>query len=176
MAAAKSSLRDRGARLRPWRRRSRLRQRPFLVLAIERRVGLADILARVLLLLDAEDVGRALGAGEQVLAVLGVEEFAQRLDAADDQHEVVLTRPSANTASTRSCRAPCSRSWTFRRSAKKERRSHPQRLRAHFDELMRSQKLLQTRECLAIPDKLNRLKLRLSSTIRITPSAARRSA
>src|SRR6478736_4122544 len=31
--------------------------------------------------------------------------------------------PSANTASTRSCRAPWSRSWTFRRSAKKERRS-----------------------------------------------------
>ena len=37
-----------------------------------------------------EDVGRALGAGEQILAVVGVEEFAERLDAADDQHEVVL--------------------------------------------------------------------------------------
>ena len=29
-------------------------------------------------------------AGEQVLAVVGVEEFAQRLDPADDQHEIVL--------------------------------------------------------------------------------------
>ena len=68
----------------------RLGERPFLVLAIERRVGLADIFARVLLLLDAEDVGGALVAGEQILAVLGVEEFAQRLDPADDEHEIVL--------------------------------------------------------------------------------------
>ena len=37
-----------------------------------------------------EDVGGALVAGEQVLAVLGVEEFAERLDAADDQDEIVL--------------------------------------------------------------------------------------
>ncbi len=33
---------------------------------------------------------RALGAREQVLAVVGVEEFAERLDAADDQQEIVL--------------------------------------------------------------------------------------
>ena len=46
--------------------------------------------ARVLLLLDADDVGRALGAGEQALAVLGVEEFPERLDPADDQQEIVL--------------------------------------------------------------------------------------
>ena len=39
-----------------------------------------------------EDVGGALGAGQQVLAVVGVEEFAERLDPADDQNEVVLTR------------------------------------------------------------------------------------
>ena len=39
-----------------------------------------------------EDVRGALGAGEQVLAVVGVEEFAERLDAADDQHEIVLAR------------------------------------------------------------------------------------
>src|SRR6185437_4321409 len=48
------------------------------------------ILLAVLLLLDAEDVGRALDAGEQVLTVVGVEEFAQRLDAADDQEQIVL--------------------------------------------------------------------------------------
>ena len=29
-------------------------------------------------------------AGEQVLAVLGVEEFAERLDPADDEQEIVL--------------------------------------------------------------------------------------
>ena len=67
-----------------------LGERPFLVLAIERRIGPPDIVARVLLLLDADDVGGALVAGEQVLAVLGVEEFSQRLDAADDQQEVIL--------------------------------------------------------------------------------------
>src|SRR5262249_48378379 len=68
----------------------RPRQRPLLLLAIELRVGLADVLARVLLLLDADDVGGALIAGEQILAVVGVEEFAQRLDAAHDEDEVVL--------------------------------------------------------------------------------------
>ena len=99
----------------------RLRQRPFLVLAVERGVGLADIFAGVLLLLDAQDVGGALGAGEQVLAVLGVEEFAERLDAADDEQRSSWPS-SANTASTRSWRAPCSRSCTFRRSAKKASR------------------------------------------------------
>ena len=89
MAAAKSSLRDRGRRLLLGGV-DRLGKRPFLVLAIEGRIGLADILARVLLLLDADDVGRALVAGEQILAVLGVEEFAQRLDPADDEQEIVL--------------------------------------------------------------------------------------
>ena len=50
----------------------------------------------ILLLLDAEDVRRALDAGEQVLAVVAVEEFAQRLDAADDQHQVVLAFEEQN--------------------------------------------------------------------------------
>ena len=68
----------------------RLRQRLFLVLPIELRIGRADIFACVLLLLDADDVGRTLVAGEQVLAVLGIEEFAKRLDAADDEQEIVL--------------------------------------------------------------------------------------
>ena len=44
----------------------------------------------VLLLLDAEDVDGALGAGEQIGAVFGLEEFAQRFDARDDHQEVVL--------------------------------------------------------------------------------------
>ena len=46
----------------------------------------------VLFLLGAQDVGGAAIAGEQVLAVLGVEQLAQRLDPADDEKEVVLAR------------------------------------------------------------------------------------
>ena len=52
--------------------------------------GAPSNVALVLLLLDGEDVRRALGAGEQVLAVVGVEEFSERLDAADDHQEIVL--------------------------------------------------------------------------------------
>ena len=66
------------------------RQRLLLRLLVELGIGRAGIFALVLLLLDAEDVGRALVAGEQVLAVVGVEEFSQRLDAADDQQQIVL--------------------------------------------------------------------------------------
>ena len=47
---------------------------------------------RALLLLGRQNVRRALGAGEQILAVLGVEEGAQRLDAADDGEEVAALR------------------------------------------------------------------------------------
>ena len=47
------------------------------------------IACAVLLLLDAQDVDGALGAGEQIGAVLGVEEFSQRVDALDDHQEVV---------------------------------------------------------------------------------------
>ena len=44
----------------------------------------------VLLFLGAQDVGGAAIAGEQVLAVLGVEQAPERLDAADDHEEIVL--------------------------------------------------------------------------------------
>ena len=44
---------------------------------------------RSLLLLGRQNVGRALGSGEQVLAVVGGEEGAERFDAADDGEEVV---------------------------------------------------------------------------------------
>jgi hypothetical protein len=47
-------------------------------------------LARVLLLLDSDDVSRALIAGEEILSVLGIEEFSQRLDATDDEQQIVL--------------------------------------------------------------------------------------
>ncbi len=45
-------------------------------------------------------------AGEEVLAVLGIEEFAEGFDAADDEQEIDLPwhfeRDLLNTASTRS--------------------------------------------------------------------------
>ena len=44
----------------------------------------------VLLLLDGEDVLRALDAGQEVGAVVGLEELGQRLDALDDERQVVL--------------------------------------------------------------------------------------
>ena len=62
----------------------------FLGLLVTRRVRRAGVGLAVLLLLDAQNVRRALGAGQQILAVVGVEELAQRLDAADDQQEIVL--------------------------------------------------------------------------------------
>jgi hypothetical protein len=75
----------------------RLRQRPFLGLAVKLRIGRAGIFARVLLLFDADDVGCALLAGEQVLAVFGVEEFSECIDAADDQEEIVLAFQSEHS-------------------------------------------------------------------------------
>ena len=67
------------------------RQRLFLGKLIALRVGRAGILAIVLLLLDADDVGGALITCEKILAVLGIEEFSQRFDTADDQQQIVLT-------------------------------------------------------------------------------------
>ena len=67
-----------------------LRQRLFLGLSVKLWLRRAGVVVTVLLLLDAQDIGRALGAGEQALAVFGVEEFAERFDAADDQQEIVL--------------------------------------------------------------------------------------
>ena len=67
------------------------RKLTLLWLKIEMRVGPAVIRAPVLLLLDAQDVGRALVSGEQARAVIGCKEFAERLDAADDEEQVVLS-------------------------------------------------------------------------------------
>ena len=69
----------------------RLRQRLFLGQRVQLRIGRAGIFAIVPFLLDADDVGRALVTREQVIAVLGVEEFSQRLDAADNEQKIVLT-------------------------------------------------------------------------------------
>src|SRR5262245_66121762 len=70
---------------------NRLGKRPFLILAIERRIGPTNIFASVLLLLDTDDVDRTLVAGEEILAVVAVEKFAQSLNAAHDQQEIILT-------------------------------------------------------------------------------------
>ena len=65
--------------------------------------------AAVLLFLDAQDIGRTAIAGEKVGAVFGVEEPAERLDAAERSSGDRPGPASANTASIRSCRAPWSR-------------------------------------------------------------------
>ena len=49
-------------------------------------------LGAVLLFLGAQDVGGAAIAGEQILAVLGFEQFSERLDPADDHEQIVLPR------------------------------------------------------------------------------------
>jgi hypothetical protein len=53
------------------------------------------VLIPLLLLLGAQDVGGALGSGEQVLAVLAVEESRERLDAAHDHQQIVARRAGA---------------------------------------------------------------------------------
>jgi hypothetical protein len=57
--------------------------------------------AAILLLLDPQNVLRALDAGQQIGAVRCGEEAAEGLDAADDKEKVVLSR-QRKTASTRS--------------------------------------------------------------------------
>ena len=59
-------------------------ERLFLDLALvvyDLEIGRLVVSATVLLLLDAQDVSRAAITGEQVLAILGVEEAAERFDA-----------------------------------------------------------------------------------------------
>ena len=69
----------------------RVRQRLLFVEAVERRRRARRRSVRLSFFSSMrEDVAGALGAGEQVLAVIGVEEFAERLDAADDHQEIVL--------------------------------------------------------------------------------------
>src|SRR6476620_10139646 len=58
---------------------------------VERGIRRAVEAALVLLLLDGQNIGRALGAREQILAVVGIEKLSERLDAADDHKEVVLS-------------------------------------------------------------------------------------
>ena len=50
----------------------------------------AVIGAAILLFLDLQDVGGALDTGQQIPAIVGVEELRQRLDALDDHQQVVL--------------------------------------------------------------------------------------
>ena len=70
--------------------RALLRQALLLDQPMVRRV--VERALPVLLLLGPQDVRRALVAGEKILPVLAVEEFAERLDAPDDEQEIVLPR------------------------------------------------------------------------------------
>ena len=56
----------------------------FFIQPVELLVRCAGESALILLLLNGEDVRGALGAREQVLAVVGIEEFSERFDTADD--------------------------------------------------------------------------------------------
>ena len=68
----------------------RLRQRFLLGQHVELWIGRAGIFAIIPFFLDADDVGRALIAGEQIFSILEIEEFFQRLDTANDQQKIVL--------------------------------------------------------------------------------------
>ena len=65
------------------------RQFPLLGLAIEFGGRLAGLFGLVAPLLNAQNVGGALVAGEEIFSVLGVEEFAKRFDAADDEEQLM---------------------------------------------------------------------------------------
>src|ERR1700730_664686 len=68
----------------------RTRKRSLLILAVEQRVRRPGIFAIVLLLFDSDDVCGALVAGEKISAILGFEQFAQRLDPADNENKIIL--------------------------------------------------------------------------------------
>ncbi len=65
-------------------------ERLLLVGLQQRGVDVTGVARLVLLLLDGEDVLCALDAGQQVSAVVGLQELGQSLDALDDEGEVVL--------------------------------------------------------------------------------------
>src|SRR5262249_18510308 len=75
---------------------NRPRQRLFLLLTVARLIRSIDICTPVLLLLDSDDIGCTLVAGEQILAVLGVEEFSKSLEAADDRNNTCLAAHMKN--------------------------------------------------------------------------------
>src|SRR5690606_8098929 len=68
----------------------RLEQRLLLRLGQETRIDVAIEGGARLLLFLAQDVGGALGAGKQVLAVVRVEEASKRLYPADDEEDFIL--------------------------------------------------------------------------------------
>ena len=65
-------------------------QRFFLALDQLVDANVTRIGAAILFLFDLENIRGALRANQQMLAVLGFEESRQRLDAFDDQHQIVL--------------------------------------------------------------------------------------
>ncbi len=65
-------------------------QRLLFILPVKLSLGRTGIVAIVLLLLNADDIRRALITGKQILAVLGIEKSSQSFNAAHDQQKVVL--------------------------------------------------------------------------------------
>src|SRR5579863_9380805 len=68
----------------------RLGKRLLFSETIERGIRRAVERPLVLLLFDRKDIARALGAREQILAVVCIEEFSERLDAANYHQQIVL--------------------------------------------------------------------------------------
>ena len=89
MAAAKSSFSSAGA-MAALCLVQRRKQSFFRGLGQFALVDLADEGLAVLLLLDLEDIGGALVAGQQIGAVIGLEEGLQRLDPRHQPHQIVL--------------------------------------------------------------------------------------
>ena len=99
---------------------------------IKRRIRRAFEGPLVSLFLDREDVARALGAGEQILAVIGIEELAERLDAANHHQKVILVAKRKHRIDKVMPRALLAK-LDFKRSAKKERRSEASCPRSSFE-------------------------------------------
>src|SRR6516162_6995491 len=68
-----------------------LGERFFLRLPVKLRLRRTGIVAIVLFLFNANDIGRPPIASEQVLAVFAVEELRQRFDPAHNQQQIILT-------------------------------------------------------------------------------------
>ena len=124
----------------------------------------------VFLLLDAQDVDGALGAGEQIGAVLGVEEFPERLDPLDDHQEIVAAEREHGI------------DQIVPRALLPEMHLEPVGEEGEADllpQLRTSSTSCQSDRALATKDLLQQQRCSrtsFSSTMRMMPSAARRSA
>ena len=110
-------------------------------------------------LLDAQDIRRALDAGQQIFAVVGIEEFAERLDAANDHQQIVLAFEREHGIDEIVPRALLAQ-LDF------------QTIGEEGQQVLPSLHLRQS----YVANRKQRRRMLLSTTSRITPNAARRSA